>query len=167
MDNKPKKSKKKIKKVKPKKYYAIKVGKGVENLIVESWSECSKLVLGYNSTYKSFLTREEAELFLKNVRSRNEKYEPNLQLKISDSIGKIEESIVENKNNYSLSDTSMEKLRLSKEKEFEINRFNKSKIRHLDVKIPRETYEEFKIKCESMDMSMNKVIKVMIDEWID
>lgn len=162
-----KKKKIKKKKVKLKKYYAIKKGKGVQDLIVESWDVCSKLVLGYDSTYKSFLTREEAELFLKNVKSRNEKYEPNLQLKIPDPIEKVEESMVENKNNYSLSDTSMEKLRLSKEKEFERNRLNRSKVRRLDVKIPRKTYDEFKIKCESMDMSMNKVIKSMIEEWIE
>lgn len=165
-----KKLKVKKKKVKPKKYYAIKKGKGVQDLIVESWDVCSKLVLGYDSTYKSFLTREEAELFLKNVKSRNEKYEPNLQLKIPDPIEKVEENMIENKNNYSLSDMSMQKLRLSKEKEFERNRYkglNKSKMRLLEVKIPRKTYDEFKIKCESMDMSMDKVIKSMIDEWIE
>lgn len=165
-----KKKKTKKKKIKPKKYYAIKKGKGVQDLIVESWDVCSKLVLGYDSTYKSFLTREEAELFLKNIRSRNEKYEPNLQLKIHDPIEKVEESTLDNKNNYSLSDISMEKLRLSKEKEFERNRYkglNKSKMRLLDVKIPRKTYDDFKTKCESMDISMDKIIKNMIEEWLD
>lgn len=43
---------------KRKKYYAIKEGKGVKNIIVRSWDECVKLVLGYNSVYKSFLTEE-------------------------------------------------------------------------------------------------------------
>lgn len=51
------------KKVK-KKYYAIKEGKNVKNIIVNTWGECSKLVLGYNSVYKSFLTKEEAEKYL-------------------------------------------------------------------------------------------------------
>jgi viroplasmin and RNaseH domain-containing protein len=46
------------------KFYAIKEGKGVSNLIVNTWDECSKLVLGYNSVYKSFNTREEAEKYL-------------------------------------------------------------------------------------------------------
>lgn len=150
MDNKPKKSKKKIKKVKPKKYYAIKKGRGVKNLIVESWSECSKLVLGYDSTYKSFLTREEAESFLVNVKSRNVKYEPVEQLNIFDSkenknsiIIPIKKDIVKSKSN------------------------DKSKMRLLDVKISRKTYDDFRDKCEAMDMTMEKVIKGMIDEWID
>lgn len=51
-------------KKKPKKFYAIKVGKGVENIIVRSWDECSKLVLGFNATYKSFYTEEEAKAYL-------------------------------------------------------------------------------------------------------
>jgi viroplasmin and RNaseH domain-containing protein len=46
------------------KFYAIKEGKGVSNSIVNTWDECSKLVLGYNSVYKSFKTREEAEKYL-------------------------------------------------------------------------------------------------------
>lgn len=46
------------------KFYAIKEGNGVSNLIVNTWDECSKLVLGYNSVYKSFKTREEAEKYL-------------------------------------------------------------------------------------------------------
>lgn len=49
---------------KPKKFYAIKVGKGVKNIIVKSWDECSKLVLGFNSIYKSFHTEEEAKAYL-------------------------------------------------------------------------------------------------------
>jgi len=49
------------------KYYAIKEGKGVKNLIVNNWEECSKLVLSYNSVYKSFNTRSEAEEYLNTV----------------------------------------------------------------------------------------------------
>ena len=55
------------KKQKKKKYYAVKEGKGVSNIILDSWSECSKLVLGYNSVYKSFSTKEEAEEYLGKV----------------------------------------------------------------------------------------------------
>jgi len=49
------------------KYYAIKEGKGVKNKIVRTWDECSKLVLGYNSVYKSFKTEQEAKEYLSNV----------------------------------------------------------------------------------------------------
>ena len=38
------------------KYYAIKLGKGVRDKIVTSWSECEALVKGYKSVYKSFKT---------------------------------------------------------------------------------------------------------------
>lgn len=46
------------------KYYAIKVGKGVTNVIVETWKECEELVSGYHAIYKSFKSREEAEVYL-------------------------------------------------------------------------------------------------------
>ena len=46
------------KKKNKKKYYAIKDGIGVSNIIVDTWDACSKLVLGYNSVYKSFLLRK-------------------------------------------------------------------------------------------------------------
>ena len=60
--------KKKKKKAKPKKYYAIKEGKnGVKNKIVRTWAECQKIVLGYPSVYKSFLTEEEALKYLDTV----------------------------------------------------------------------------------------------------
>lgn len=49
------------------KYYAIKEGKGIKNKIVRTWEECSKLVLGYNSVYKSFKTEEDALKYLNSV----------------------------------------------------------------------------------------------------
>lgn len=49
------------------KFYAIKDGIGVKDIIVTSWSECSKLVLGYNAVYKSFRTEEEAKKYLGSV----------------------------------------------------------------------------------------------------
>ena len=56
-----------------KNFYAIKKGKnGVNNLIVTTWSECSKIVLGFNSEYKGFSTREEAEDYLSIKRDKNE-----------------------------------------------------------------------------------------------
>ena len=54
------------KKVKSK-FYAIKDGIGVKDIIVTSWDECSKLVLGYNAVYKSFRTEEEAKKYLGSV----------------------------------------------------------------------------------------------------
>ncbi|WP_366846522.1 viroplasmin family protein [Clostridium sp.] len=38
----------------------MKVGKGVKDKIVRSWSECKELVLGYPSIYKSFSTEVQA-----------------------------------------------------------------------------------------------------------
>ena len=56
-----------------KNFYAIKKGKnGVNNLIVTTWSECSKIVLGFNSEYKGFATKEEAEKYLGIKRNQNE-----------------------------------------------------------------------------------------------
>lgn len=47
-----------------KKYYAIKEGKGVKNIILDSWSKCQPLVIGYNAKYKSFKTEDEAKEYL-------------------------------------------------------------------------------------------------------
>lgn len=52
------------KKGREKKYYAIKEGKGVENIIVRTWSECKELVHGYNAVYKSFTNLEYANKYL-------------------------------------------------------------------------------------------------------
>lgn len=47
-----------------KKFYAIKNGRK-KNLIVNTWSECAKLVIGYpNAKFKGFDTKLEAEKFL-------------------------------------------------------------------------------------------------------
>lgn len=46
------------------KYYAVKVGKNVENEIFTSWTVCKEVVLGFPSVYKSFPTMEEAEQYL-------------------------------------------------------------------------------------------------------
>lgn len=45
-------------------YYAIRTGAGVKNTIVTSWEECKWLVQGYNSVYKKFKTKEQAEEYL-------------------------------------------------------------------------------------------------------
>ena len=59
------------------KYYAIKVGKGVKNKIVRTWSECKELLLGYPSIYKSFKTEEEALEYLKAIKDTDKKLEEN------------------------------------------------------------------------------------------
>ena len=57
----------KNKREKQNKYYAIKKGKGVENLIVRTWTECKELVHGYNAVYKSFNNLEDAKKYMKEV----------------------------------------------------------------------------------------------------
>lgn len=47
-----------------KKYYAIKIGNGVKNKIVNTWSECKELVLGYPAVYKSFKSKDQAMEYL-------------------------------------------------------------------------------------------------------
>lgn len=49
------------------KFYAIKVGKGVNNIIVKSWRECHKYVLGFHSIYEGFQTEQEAKKYLKKM----------------------------------------------------------------------------------------------------
>ena len=58
-------------KVKVPKWYAIKDGKDVKNIIVTSWDECKVLVLGRNSIYKSFLSEEEAKRYLNKIDDRD------------------------------------------------------------------------------------------------
>ena len=59
------------------KYYAIKVGKGVRDKIVTSWSEWEALGKGYQSVYKSFKTEEEALEYLKAIKDTDKKLEEN------------------------------------------------------------------------------------------
>lgn len=62
---------------KPKKYYAIKVGKGVKDKIVTSWSVCEALVKGYPAIYKSFKTEDEALEYLGAITDTDKKLEDN------------------------------------------------------------------------------------------
>ena len=45
-------------------YYAIKVGRGVQDKIVTTWDECKKYTFRYNSIYKGFRTEHEAKKWL-------------------------------------------------------------------------------------------------------
>lgn len=48
-------------------FYAIKVGKNVENLVVNSWKECKEYVIGYPSVYKKFKTEKDAKKWMNNL----------------------------------------------------------------------------------------------------
>ena len=39
------------------KYYAIKIGNNVQDIIVTSWKECKEYTHRYNSIFKSFPTK--------------------------------------------------------------------------------------------------------------
>lgn len=56
-----------MKSMKKKKWYAIKDGKGVKDIIFTSWTECEKVVKGYPAIYKSFRSEEEAKNYLDNI----------------------------------------------------------------------------------------------------
>lgn len=61
VDEKPKKAKKE-------KWYAVKIGNNnIQNMIYKTWEECKKATEGYNSIFKSFGTKEEAEKYLEMV----------------------------------------------------------------------------------------------------
>ena len=63
VDEKPKKEFKEIsKKAKKEKWYAVKIGNNnIQDMIYKTWEECKKATEGYNSVFKSFETKEEAE----------------------------------------------------------------------------------------------------------
>lgn len=110
------------------KYYAIKEGKGVKDLIVETWEECSKLVLGYNSVYKSFKTKEEAKSYLKSV-----------------DVSKVKEKAI---------------------KGMEANKIKKATTKTINVKIDKDLYDDFLEKCSKLELTKEKIIKEMIEEWL-
>lgn len=111
-----------LSKKKRNKFYAIKVGKDVENIIVKSWDECSKLVLGFNSTYKSFYTEEEAKEYLyKDIKEINKP----------------------------------------------INIRNKKGEEFVDFSLKRETFRRFEAKCREYGMHREKVLKLLVEEWIE
>lgn len=129
-----------------KKFYAIKRGKkGTKNVILESWNECSKLVLGFNSEYKGFKTREEAEEYL------------GISINSSDSIdnGIQEEISIDNSEEVKkLAKQNKKKTKSSRNKET------------LVVELPNDLYNTFSNKCAKLNMTENTVIKNMIMEWI-
>ena len=117
-----------------KRFYAIKNGKGnTKNKILETWSECKDLVLGYSAEYKGFATKEEAEIYLgiKNV--------PNDEIHLRTTVKKMKV-----------------KKRRSRNKNTTI----------LKVDLCKELYNEFSVKCSSLDISENDIIVNLIKEWL-
>ena len=129
-----------------KKFYAIKRGKkGTKNVILESWDECSKLVLGFDSEYKGFKTREEAEEYL------------GININLSDSIdnGIQEEISIDN----------IEKVKNVAKQKKKKTKSNRNK-ETLVVELPKDLYNAFSNKCVKLNMTEDTVIKNMIMEWI-
>lgn len=50
-----------------KNYYAIKIGNNAKNLIVDSWENCKKYVIGYPSIYKGFKNYRQAKKYLESI----------------------------------------------------------------------------------------------------
>lgn len=50
-----------------KNYYAIKIGNNVKDLIVDSWENCKKYVIGYPSIYKRFENYKQAKKYLESI----------------------------------------------------------------------------------------------------
>lgn len=50
-----------------KKFYAIKIGNNVKDLIVTTWEECQKYVIGYPAIYKGFDDKWSAEEYLNSM----------------------------------------------------------------------------------------------------
>lgn len=74
VDEKPKKefkekAKKEFKeKPKKEKWYAVKIGKNnIQDMIYKTWEECKEVTDGYDSVFKSFDTKEDAEKYLDTV----------------------------------------------------------------------------------------------------
>lgn len=66
VDEKPKKELKE--KSKKEKWYAVKIGKNnIQDMIYKTWEECKEATDGYDSVFKSFDTKEDAEKYLDTV----------------------------------------------------------------------------------------------------
>lgn len=50
-----------------KNYYAIKIGNNVKDLIVDSWKNCKKYVIGYPSIYKGVENYKQAKKYLESI----------------------------------------------------------------------------------------------------
>lgn len=69
-DEKSKREPKEISK--KEKWYAVKIGNNnIQDMIYKTWEECRKATEGYNSVFKSFETKEDAEKYLETVNVEN------------------------------------------------------------------------------------------------
>lgn len=117
------------KKSKPQKYYAIKEGKnGIKNKIVRTWAECQKIVLGYPSVYKSFVTKEEALKYLDTV--------------------------------------EVEKVKEQMTKGMEAKKKIKATTKAIHMRLDKKLVEDFEAKCERLELTPERAIKGMIEEWL-
>lgn len=117
---------------KVKKFYAIKDGKGVKNKIVNSWEECKELVHGYPAIYKSFITKDEAEVYLDNIKDK-------------------EIEGIREKN--------------SEAREYKTKR-KRSTTYLKGIRLENNLYNEFEEKCEKMGYKQEKIISLLIKEWL-
>lgn len=124
-----------------KKYYAIKSGKNVKNLIVDTWDECKTYVNGVHAQYKSFKTKEEAELYL-----------------ASNYIKSKETQKTESKEVKKTSTGSKKKRK-------------QSNTVLVQSRVPKEIYEKFIERCDYLDVNKEKTFTNLIieslEEWIE
>lgn len=130
------------------KFYAIKIGKGVENKIVTSWEECKELVQGFPAVYKSFFTIEEAVKYLDTVDV--DKVRDQARYCMENKLNKI---YVESK------PTKVDKVTKPKVK--------KEPIRVVRSRLTQTDYFRFEEKCKEMGLDQSNVIKQLILEWLD
>lgn len=126
------------------KYYAIKKGRGIENKIVRSWSECKKIVEGYNSEFKAFKVEEEALEYLGiTKKSKVTKNRAGSKKDVADT--------VKNKN-----DNDIVNLRVE-------NKSNKSS--NFKVQISDELYNDFIRKCSEKHLSKDLILAFIMNGW--
>lgn len=140
-----------------KKYYAIKEGKGVSNVILETWEECQRLITGYPAKYKSFKSKEQAEDYLKGIEENK--------------------SVKDSKKSKNNKRSDRKEVKVKKEVKTEIKgagSIRKKSTRGMtEIKayIPKALYDKFLKRCEVMKMqeerTLNSLICEVLEEWTD
>lgn len=129
------------------KYYAIKEGRGVSNVILETWEECQRLITGYPAKYKSFKNKEDAENYLKGIEA-----DKNVKSRKKNDKGQDKKAV---------------------EVKQAGNKRNKTikGMREIKAYIPKELYNKFLKRCEAMKMqeekTLNSLICEVLEEWTD
>lgn len=131
-----------------KKFYAIKVGRGTKNKIVQSWDECKEIISGFNSTYKGFATLEEAEEYL--GISKNKELEET-KIKFQEAV-RFDLDIFKSKDETAKTEIPVK---------------HKSNTTYLKgIGIPNDLYMLFEQKCKKLDIEQETIIKELIKEWL-